>query len=415
MAFRLATILTCAALASAQVTVSLTDPSLVFGGNGHYNQTLCGGAIFLPEAGDSLSLNFVGSDSEFEFILNPNADPRNITVQPDDLSLEQRSGAVFGSALIPPLDCSSRRVYRVSEMIGGQLYLGSHTATVYNGGWSPVQYDGTGIMISAMQYYPDPLPGLPTLTSEPSSNGSLGNKKAIIGGIVGGIIGLGLLVGAIVMVYQRRRARNRGEPQMDLLTPGDLTTAGRDEESVAGTPAEKSENATMPRGAPVAITLPWSPQGDSAQVVIPQAAQPQESQALKPLSSPPSNQRTVPNNSDALQAQEHLAPQFSPQQVRLVQDLMDQGVPSPQVAGVVKSMLVSGSSSNPNATVTSRSDTPGHAPDAPPQYDFKDTSTKESACEIFLRPNRALAGLGTRTNLTSEKCHASVPVSPPGA
>ncbi|KIO27242.1 hypothetical protein M407DRAFT_7406 [Tulasnella calospora MUT 4182] len=158
--------------------------------------------------------------------------------------------------------------------------------------------------------------------------------------------------------------------------PGDLATAGCDEEGVEGTPTEKSENATMTRGATAAATLPWSPQGDSAQVVVPQAAQPQESQALKPLPSAPSTQRTVPNNSDASRAQEHSAPQLSPQQVRLAQDLMDQGVPSPQVAGVVKSILASGSSSNTNATVASRSDTPGHAPDAPPQYDFKDTSTK---------------------------------------
>ncbi|KAG9049054.1 hypothetical protein FS837_011327 [Tulasnella sp. UAMH 9824] len=261
-------------------------------------------------------------------------------------------------------------------MIEGQLYYGRHTAAVVSGGLTPVQYDGTGLIVSAVQYYPDPLPGVPTLNSEPSSNGS--NKKAIIGGVVGGVLGLGLLVGAIIIFYRRRWSMNRGEagnPQLDLLAAVNLSTPGSNEQGLAGAPGEKSESAVMAQAATATTTLLQSPQRDFAQAVLP-AAQPYESRTVKPLPSPPPTQQASSNNPNVVEPPQHSEPQLSPQQARLVQELVDQGVPPTQVAGVVKSMLASGASSNTDATVAAPSDTPGHASDAPPQYDFKNTSAK---------------------------------------
>ncbi|KAG8919734.1 hypothetical protein FRC01_001142, partial [Tulasnella sp. 417] len=189
----------------------------------------------------------------------------------------------------------------------------------------------------------------------------------------------GLVVAAIVWVYRRRRSSNGGQtgnPQLDLSTPRNLTTPGHNEEGLAGTPAEKSEDAMMAQGESATTTLPLSPQGEFPQAVTPQAAQPQQNRALKPLPSPPLTQSSPPNNSDALEPQQH-SPQLSPQQVRLVQELVDQGVPSSQVAGVVRSMLASGSSSNTNSAVAAAPPDPvGQAPDAPPEYDFKDDSKR---------------------------------------
>lgn len=97
------------------------------------------------------------------------------------------------------------------------------------------------------RYYPDPLPGLPTLSSEPGSRSSHGRNKAIIGGVVGGIIGfLALVVPTIVMICRRSRSAKQGEvgkPQLDLLTPRDRAIVGQDGEGLTQTPAEKSENA----------------------------------------------------------------------------------------------------------------------------------------------------------------------------
>ncbi|KAG8947733.1 hypothetical protein FRC04_010507 [Tulasnella sp. 424] len=246
-------------------------------------------------------------------------------------------------------------------------------STVINQG--QVEYKGTGVIVSGIQYYPDPLPGVPTLSSEPGSHSSHGRNKAIIGGVIGGIIGfLALVVPAIVMIYRRRRSAKRGEvgePQLDLLTPGERAIVGQDGEGLTPTPAEKSENTVTTDQMATSTILQNEPEGESVPVVLPQTTQPPSSQGSKPLPPPPSTQLPSPAESHSLGSHIPPAPQLSPQQLRLVQELMDQGLPSSQVAGVVQSMLASGGSRNTDATPLP-SETPGHVNDAPPQYDFKD-------------------------------------------
>ncbi|KAG9049053.1 hypothetical protein FS837_011326 [Tulasnella sp. UAMH 9824] len=297
-----------------------------------------------------------GSDSQFEFILNPDADPWSLVVRPDSLDFGGGDETEITPANMPPVNCSYREVHRISDLLKGQLFLGHHIATVANVGWSMAQFDlGTGILISSVH--------------------SGRSTRVIIGGVVGGTLGLALVVATIVIVY-RRRLKNRGEvgnPNADIWAPGYLTTLGPNEEGFTGSPVEKREDVAMAQEATATTALPRSPQEKFLQAAVPRAAHPQEGQALRPLPSLLSTRGTMANNTAALQAPEHSMPQLSPQQVRLVQDLMDQGIPSPHVASVISSMLASSRSNNTNATVTTRPDVVGRAPDAPPKYDFKDT------------------------------------------
>ncbi|KAG9049052.1 hypothetical protein FS837_011325 [Tulasnella sp. UAMH 9824] len=259
-------------------------------------------------------------------------------------------------AYIPPLNCSYRAVHRASGLLKGQLFLGQHIVTVANVGWSMEGLDwGTGIMISSVH--------------------SGGSTRVIIGGVLGGTLGL---VAAIVIVY-RRRLTNRGEvgnPNTDIWAPGNLTTPEPDEEELTESPAEKRGDVAIAQEAAGTTALPRSPQEEFVQAAVTRAAQPQEEQALRPSPSLPSTQGTVASNTAMFQAPEHSMPQLSPQQVRLVQDLIGQGIPSPQVASVISSMLGSSTSNNTNATVVTRPDAVGRAPDAPPKYDLKDIPTR---------------------------------------
>lgn len=140
----------------------------------HYNSSMCGGAIYLPEPNDSVSFNFdgtmlyiftlvpslsspsltsflsiiySGSDFQLEFVIQETSDARNITVSPDDIGSSEVGLNHLGE-LDSSLDCSNRDVDRNSASINGQLFKGNHTITVKNGGASG--WEGTGVIITSI-------------------------------------------------------------------------------------------------------------------------------------------------------------------------------------------------------------------------------------------------------------------------
>lgn len=143
--------------------------------NRHYNSSMCGGVIYLPEMKDSVSFGFTGtssaslsysgsyarlfwaclptfypgSDFQLEFIWQQSSDQRNITISPEG-DMESVVGLYHFGVVDQSLDCGVREAERASSAawLGGQLFLGNHVVTVKNGGASG--WDGTGVILTGI-------------------------------------------------------------------------------------------------------------------------------------------------------------------------------------------------------------------------------------------------------------------------
>ncbi|KAG9049058.1 hypothetical protein FS837_011331 [Tulasnella sp. UAMH 9824] len=202
----------------AQVSVPLDDPGLSFTGNAHYNASLCGGAIYLPDIGDSVSWNFTGADWRIVTILGGKLDLRKATTLPEgSLSFAFYQGLNHSFP-----DCGEKEDERWSGPRKKQLPLGPHTVIIQNEGNATDK--GTGVLIGGLQYYPSPIPNLPTYT--PTTLGSKSKKNhtdAIIGGVVGGVVFLAAVTVAGLFFWkptlkERFTKKKAGKAPRALLT-----------------------------------------------------------------------------------------------------------------------------------------------------------------------------------------------------
>ncbi|KAG8904679.1 hypothetical protein FRC01_008649 [Tulasnella sp. 417] len=232
---------------SAQTVIPLTDPGISFTGNAHYNTSLCGGAIYLPDIGDSISFNFTGSDFQITAIIGGKSDTRKNTVLP-----EQTEGYAYYEFLSRSFpDCSETEDERWSTPRHKQLPLGPHTVIIQNVGNATDK--GTGVLIGALQFYPSPLPDLPTYTPTSQSSKSKKNHTgAIVGGAVGGVVFLAAVIVAGLFLWkpsfrQRFIGKKPAEGPKALLTGRSLSSAGASRSSVRMSREEQRTDASQPR------------------------------------------------------------------------------------------------------------------------------------------------------------------------
>ncbi|KAG9049051.1 hypothetical protein FS837_011324 [Tulasnella sp. UAMH 9824] len=229
-----------------------------------------------------------------------------------------------------------------------------------NGG--DLKWKGTGIILTGITQ------------RKSSSSGS--SKTGAIVGVVVGIVGLLALIVPTIVICRRRKSRGSkaggmGGARQDLPTLGASSVPKQQAEGLAASPGEKSALADGVTIGPQATTdILRSDVKRRADVPVAQDLQ------ATPTLAPTWQPLPVPSPAQ-LSPSESTAAQLSAQQLRLVQELMENGLPSTQVVSVVQSMLTSSGSSSalPGATVP---DTELHVADMepPPEYDFKDRPTR---------------------------------------
>ncbi|KAG9049063.1 hypothetical protein FS837_011336 [Tulasnella sp. UAMH 9824] len=124
------------------VIVPLTDPSIILDGGTYYNASVCGGALYLPNVGDSFSYSFNGSDIQLDTLVVSNTDVGNFTVLPDDTGIYAADSTPWDDP--QSLNCSSRESNSFSISGNYQLQLGVHTLNFTNVGRST---GGGGIFV----------------------------------------------------------------------------------------------------------------------------------------------------------------------------------------------------------------------------------------------------------------------------
>ncbi|KIO27236.1 hypothetical protein M407DRAFT_23541 [Tulasnella calospora MUT 4182] len=241
----------------AQTVVPLNDPGISFTGNAHYNASLCGGAIYLPNIGDSISWNFTGTDWRITAILGgEHSDLRKTTTLPEG----SLSFAYYQGLNRPFPDCSQNdEEERWSGPRRQQLPLGPHTVVIQNEGNATDR--GAGVLIGDLRYWPDPIQNLPTYTPKSQSSKSKKNHTgAIIGGVVGGVVFLAaVIVGGLFLwkpSFRQRFTRKRsGSAPRPLLAGSSLSKAGVSRSSMRISREEQRTDAGQLRMAEQAPLL----------------------------------------------------------------------------------------------------------------------------------------------------------------
>lgn len=186
------------------VKVSLTDPSIVFQLDGHYNASTCGGTISLPLFQSCISLPFTGSDIEIDLLPLPNEDSGLASILPDAAYLYTKprfSGQMDSSPAV--LNCSLRVTRRYSLQSGYQLKDGNHTLELCN---TRMPGESGGILVAAISYYIDPLSSsIPTWV--PWYEKSTISKDTIVAASFGGVAGAISVFVLIAVLRQRSRQK----------------------------------------------------------------------------------------------------------------------------------------------------------------------------------------------------------------
>lgn len=160
---------------------------------------------------------------------------------------------------------------------------------------------------------------------------------------------MGLAVYILVAVTTIEEARGKSQRLLGAATP---SIAGASGSSIGVAGGEQRADAGQPSMAERAqlMTSELSRTGTNPARVYSEAAPPpfsERSTAVTP------------------------AANLSPQQLGLVQDFIDQGLPSHQIASAVETMLASSSSGAAAASPSTQSPN-GQAASGPPKYDFKE-------------------------------------------